>query len=237
MCDQPTFDRYADDYDASLAAALELSGEDRMFYAKGRVSWLERCLRDLGFAPRRALDYGCGVGTTSPLLAERFGLAQTIGVDVSPRSIELARAKESSRGCSFFLMDEYRPDGALDLAYCNGVFHHIPLEQRLAAARYVHGALRPGGIFGLWENFGWNPGTRYVMARCVFDKDAITLTPRQARRLLQAAGFEILRTDFAFVFPRFLKVLRPLERLLVKLPLGAQYQVLARKPFIRAGTD
>jgi hypothetical protein len=74
-----------------------------------------------------------------------------------------------------------------------------------------------------------NPGTRYVMSRCVFDKDAITLTPRQSRQLLKSAGFEILRTDFAFIFPRLLKFLRPLEKLLVKLPLGAQYQVLAQK--------
>jgi len=74
-----------------------------------------------------------------------------------------------------------------------------------------------------------NPGTRYVMSHCVFDKDAVTLMPGETRQLLRDAGFEILRTDYAFVFPRFLKALRPLENLLTKLPLGAQYQVLARK--------
>ena len=126
-------------------------------------------------------------------------------------------------------MNEYKPDATLDLAYCNGVFHHIPLNERLNSAKYIHNALRPGGIFALWENFAMNPGTRYVMSHCVFDKDAITLTPGQSRQLLKSAGFEILRTDFAFIFPRFLKFLRPLEKLLVKLPLGAQYQVLAQK--------
>jgi SAM-dependent methyltransferase len=229
MTDQPAFDQYADDYDASLAAALELSGEDREFYAKGRVAWLKSCLRGSGFAPQRALDYGCGVGTTSPLLSKEFALEQITGVDVSPRSISLARANQASDRCSFDLMQDYKPDGTLDLAYCNGVFHHIPLDERLAAAKYIHDALRPGGIFALWENFAWNPGTRYVMSHCVFDKDAITLTPRQSRRLLKSAGFEILRTDFAFIFPRFLKALRPLEKYLAKFPLGAQYQVLARK--------
>jgi SAM-dependent methyltransferase len=229
MNEQPTFDQYADDYDASLAAALELSGEDRMFYAKGRVEWLRRCLRGLRLTPKRALDYGCGVGTTSPLLYNEFKLAQTFGVDVSPRSIELARANQASDQCSFFLMNDYKPDATLDLAYCNGVFHHIPIDQRLNAAKYIHNALRPGGIFALWENFAMNPGTRYVMSHCVFDKDAITLTPRESRELLELAGFEILRTDFAFIFPRFLKFLRPLEKLLAKLPLGAQYQVLAQK--------
>lgn len=230
MNERATFDQYADDYDANLAAALELSGEDRMFYARGRVAWFGRAVRALNFKATRALDYGCGVGTTSPLLCDEFGLTQTIGVDVSPRSIEIARASLRSERCRYFLMEEYTPDATLDLAYCNGVFHHIPMEQRLGAAKYVCDALRPGGIFALWENFAMNPGTRYVMSHCVFDKDAVTLMPGESRRLLKSAGFEILRTDFAFVFPRFLKVLRPLEKLLAKLPLGAQYQVMARKP-------
>jgi SAM-dependent methyltransferase len=237
MNDRAAFDQYADEYDASLAAALELSGEDRMFYAQGRVKFFAACARKLGFAAGRALDFGCGVGSTAPLLCVAFNLAHYTGVDVSPRSIQLAREREKSDRCDFFLLSgkhlltsEYKPDASMDLAYCNGVFHHIPIEQRIDAARYVHDSLRPGGLFALWENFAWNPGTRYVMSHCAFDTDAITLVPRQARQLLHSAGFEILRTDFAFVFPRFLKALRPLEKLLVKFPMGAQYQVLARKP-------
>jgi len=224
------FDRYADDYDANLAAALEISGEDRMFYARGRVQCLARCLQQVGFAASRALDCGCGDGSTSPLLCRELGLTQTIGVDVSPRSIELARARSGSDRCRFFARDEYTPDGSLDLAYCNGVFHHIPIDERAGAASYVYRSLRPGGIFSLWENFAWNPGTRYVMAHCAFDKDAVTLSPRESRKLLKAAGFEILRTDFAFVFPHFLRLFRPWEKLISKIPLGAQFQVLARKP-------
>jgi len=193
------------------------------------VAWFGSCVRRLGFSARMALDFGCGVGSTSPLLCEEFELARTIGVDVSARSIELAREREGSERCRFYVMSDYAPDATLDLAYCNGVFHHIPLRQRRDAARYVNRALRPGGLFALWENFAFNPGTRYVMARCVFDKDAVTLTPGEARRLLREAGFEIVSTDFAFVFPRFLKVLRPLEKFMAKLPFGAQYQILARK--------
>jgi SAM-dependent methyltransferase len=224
------FDRYADDYDASLAAALEATGEDRGFYAQGRVAWLARCLRQLNFKPSRVLDYGCGDGSTSPILCKEFGLERCVGLDVSSRSIEMARSRFASDQCQFFEMGRYAPDGSLDLAYCNGVFHHIPLDARPSAAGHVFRSLRPGGIFALWENSAWNPGTRYVMARCAFDKDAVTLTPRQTRRLLQSPGFKILRTDFAFVFPHFLKAFRPLEKWISKLPLGAQYQVLAQKP-------
>ena len=67
-----------------------------------------------------------------------------------------------------------------------------------------------------------------MMAHCAFDEDAETITPLEARATLRAAGFEILRTDFAFVFPRILSILRPLERLARHLPIGAQYQVLCQ---------
>jgi SAM-dependent methyltransferase len=118
----------------------------------------------------------------------------------------------------------------VDLAYCNGVFHHIPLEHREAAVCFVYRSLRPGGLFAFWENNPWNPGARYVMAHCAFDRDAIPLNPVEARRLLRSEGFTVLRTDFLFVFPRVLRALRPVEQLICRLPIGAQYQVLCGKP-------
>jgi hypothetical protein len=81
----------------------------------------------------------------------------------------------------------------------------------------------------LWENNPWNPGTRLVMRRIPFDRDAKTLSAPCARRLLDAAGFDIMSTDFLFLFPRPLAVLRPLEARLTHLPAGAQYMVLCRK--------
>ena len=50
-----------------------------------------------------------------------------------------------------------------------------------------------------------------------------------ARDMLQQAGFEILRTDYLFYFPRSHAFLRPLESALRKVPLGGQYQILCRK--------
>jgi SAM-dependent methyltransferase len=125
--------------------------------------------------------------------------------------------------------DEYTPDGTMDLAFCNGVFHHIAPPERTAAVDYIHRALRPGGLFAFWENNPWNPGTRLVMKRIPFDRDAVTLTSREARQLLRERGFEILRTDFLFIFPRVLRWLRGVERFVTQWPLGAQYQVLCRK--------
>lgn len=67
------------------------------------------------------------------------------------------------------------------------------------------------------------------MSRCEFDRDAIMLTPPEARKLLRSGGFEILRTDFRFIFPRALRALRMIEDFVYRLPLGTQYQILCRK--------
>ena len=53
--------------------------------------------------------------------------------------------------------------------------------------------------------------------------------PKDMRHLLTQEGTEILSTDFCFVFPRPLMLLRFLEPRLTHPPLGAQYQILARK--------
>jgi len=224
------FDSYAEFYDRTLDEALQASGENHEFFARGRVSWFARCLRRTGAQPRHVLDYGCGIGATAPLFCEILRAESVVGVDESLRSLEAARREYGSERARFFSLAEYEPAGAVDLAYCNGVFHHISKDQRSNAAAYVFKSLRPGGLFAFWENNPWNPGTRYVMARCEFDNDAVPISALEARRLLRSAGFEVLRTDFLFIFPRFLKILRPIERLFVRLPLGAQYQVLCRKP-------
>jgi hypothetical protein len=67
------------------------------------------------------------------------------------------------------------------------------------------------------------------MSRCAFDEDAILISPREAQKLLKKAGFEIVRTDFRFIFPHALRGLRGLEDLVCRLPLGTQFQVLCRK--------
>lgn len=230
MNETPEFDSFADRYDADLNRALAATGEDKDYFAQGRVEWLRRCLERLGEHPHSVLDYGCGIGDTSHLLERALAARSVTGVDASARTIGRAREKNSSDSCQFSTPDEYLANGVVDLAYCNGVFHHIPVPMRDAALRYVWACLRPGGFFAFWENNPWNPGTRHVMAQCAFDRGAVTISPPQASRMLRRCGFEVVATDYCFFFPRALKFLRVLEPRLARLPIGAQYQVLCRKP-------
>lgn len=223
------FDSYAEDYDAALARGVSVSGEDKDFFAHGRIAWLERCLQQLGQRPRSVLDFGCGTGGAAPIFVKTIGTSRVIGVDPSAKSIERAAATHVGPGIRFATTKDYRPSGEIDLAFCNGVFHHIPPATRAGALEYVHGSLGRDGLFAFWENNPWNPGTRYVMSRIPFDRDAQTLSVIEAKRMLSANGFEVLRADFLFIFPRPLRIFRPMEPYVSKLPLGSQYQVLCRK--------
>lgn len=222
------FDTYAAEYDESLAAGLGLTGEGKDYYARRRIAWLRAQAERAGVGRiDRVLDFGCGDGDAAPLLTELLGARDVVGVDVSPAM--LARARQRNPGARFEPIDALPSLGAFDVAYCNGVFHHIPVVERRAAAAAVRASLRPGGMFGLWENNPWNPGTRIVMKRVSFDRDAITLTPPETRRLLRGAGFTVLRTDHLFIFPRLLAPLRAIEPWVSRLPLGGQYEVLGRR--------
>ncbi|HZQ68403.1 MAG TPA: class I SAM-dependent methyltransferase [Terriglobales bacterium] len=223
------FDRHARTYDEDLKQALSITGESRHFFAQRRVTFLAQCLQKLGEKPRFGVDYGCGTGDTTELLRQVLRLDSVTGLDVSRKSLEIARSSHKSPHCHFLDPGEYGPPDTNDLAYCNGVFHHILKAERPAALSYIRDCLRPGGVLALWENNPLNPGTRYVMSRCEFDRDAIPVASREARKLLLESGFQILSVNFLFLFPRFLRKLRVIEPYVSALPFGAQYQVLGRK--------
>jgi SAM-dependent methyltransferase len=223
------FDAYAKNYDDALAQGISVSGEDKDFFARGRIEWLAKCFEQISFKPTSILDFGCGTGSAAPHLREVLSSTTITGVDISEQSVALAKQRFGSSSVNFEVLRDFKPGGNFDLAFCNGVFHHIPPSERAGAVQRVYDSVRPGGYFAFWENNPWNPGTRYVMSRIPFDRDAIMVSAPEARRLLKSGDFEVVRTDFMFIFPRGLSWFRWLEPSLSRFPFGAQYQVLCRK--------
>lgn len=224
------FDRFHSDYDEALARGLSISGEGKMYFARARIVHLARRLRQLGRRPSTVLDFGCGTGDSTPLFLEELGVENVVGVDVSERSLDVARQRHGSDRARFVPLREFSPSGQFPLAFCNGVFHHVPPLERPGLVKLLRDSLAQDGHLAVWDNNPWNPGARFVMWRIPFDRGAIMLSAGEASRLFGACGLETLRVDYLFVFPRILRWLRFLEPRLVQAPLGAQYLVLSRRP-------
>lgn len=224
------FDAFAKNYDEALSKGLSVTGEGPAFYAEKRVVVTSHLIKPKRVPTERILDFGCGMGTSIPFLAEAFSPTEIVGVDVSEKILAEARARVDLTHVRLESVDQAPRDGEIDLVYCNGVFHHIKPEQRVEACQRIFDSLRPAGHFALWENNPLNPGTRLVMAKCPFDSDAMPIVPSQAAKMLTTAGFRIETVLSRFFFPRLLACLRPLEPWLSPSLLGGQYLVLARKP-------
>lgn len=114
--------------------------------ARGRLwapLWKSVDLRGAG-----VLDYGCGDGKFSLRLAN-LG-ARVVGVDISPKLIEQARASASNVGLNglspqFIVGDAHHApfdDNSFDYVFGNGVLHHLDLDKAYAEIARV---LKPGG--------------------------------------------------------------------------------------------
>lgn len=233
----PSFDAYARTYEGALDRGLSLTGESRDYYARRRVEIMRDACTRLSLRAGTVCDYGCGTGDTLPVLRDMIGPRRLVGLDPSTASLTEARRRHADCPAEWLTPDDPATaalTNTIDAVYCNGVFHHIPLSERLAAARHILRLLRPGGCWFFWENNPFNPGTLWVMARIPFDRDAITLRPGEARRLGEAAGGHWRGTSFHFYFPRALRACRGAERWLHRFPFGGQYLVVLQKSPERA---
>ena len=223
------FDKSARNYEALFRPWLKIAGAPREYFARSRVNWLSFLLHEQEFFPRQIMDFGCGTGMSLSLLANTFKAEKIIGLDTSEESLAVARESTGSWPVQLATPAQYVPQQDLDLVFCNGVFHHIPAAEQGAVMNYVYRCLRPGGMFAMWENNPWNPIHHFAMKHSEIDKNAVPLSPPESRQLVSSERFQVIRTDYLFFFPGYFSWLHPVEKLLVKLPLGAQYQVLALK--------
>ncbi|MBP8975015.1 MAG: class I SAM-dependent methyltransferase [Anaerolineae bacterium] len=122
------------------------------------VAWIAAAQGD-GRLPGRALDLGCGTGTTSLYLAGRGW--DVVGVDFAPNAIWRARRKAQRAGpglrATFLSTDVSRPDflgdaDPFDLLIDVGCMHGLTPEQRPQYVANLSRLARPGATYLLYAH-------------------------------------------------------------------------------------
>jgi 2-polyprenyl-3-methyl-5-hydroxy-6-metoxy-1,4-benzoquinol methylase len=174
------YDPYADEY-AAAVARREQGGVDGDSH--GILPSMLELLGDV--SGRRVLDAGCGEGYLSRVLAARG--ARVTGIDIAPRLIAAARARDPDGGIDYLVADLSRPvpqtAGRFDAVASYLVLNDVRDYQGFAAQ--LAAAARPGGRLVLAFN---NPycGVIHQHVTDYFDSGAVS-----PYRRLWAVGIKV----------------------------------------------
>jgi ubiquinone/menaquinone biosynthesis methyltransferase len=204
------FSTIADRYD--LITVLLSYGQDRR--------WKQRLVAMAPGDATRALDLACGTGDIAFALQKRG--VSTIGLDITPRMIELAHAKRATQGTARFLVGDMMAlpfaDASFDIVTTGYGIRNVPvIAQALAEIKRV---LRPGGVLlSLDFNRPSHPLVRGIYLTYLTlvgstlglvlhrDPDTYRYIPESIRRYPGAAGVSALARELGFAECRHVPVL------------------------------
>ena len=224
------FDKFADEYVAIHSKSIRASGESPEFFAEYKIKDMARVL-DGVLAASRILDFGSGVGTSVPYVRSLFPDAALTCLDVSDRSLDIARGRYGHEADFVPFDGTVIPfdDDLFDVAFASCVFHHIDGVSHIPLLQELKRVIRPGGFLFVFEHNPFNPLTRHVVNTCPFDENAVLITGQRMRKVFNRVGFGDVRLIYRIFFPRLLSGFCFVEPYLAWLPLGAQYYVCGRK--------
>lgn len=221
------FDQFADEYYAMHQANIRITGEAPEFFAEYKIRVLHEIAAQAGIACNTIGDFGSGTGNSIPHFRTYFPQADLVCLDVSRKSLAVGRSRFPDFGRDVPIEDSRIPvpDGSFDAAFSACVFHHIPHAEHVAWLRELRRTVRPGGMALVVEHNPLNPLTVRAVNTCPFDANAHLIHAGAFVRRCREAGWRRATVRYHLFFPHALAALRPLERHLAWLPLGAQYSV------------
>jgi len=219
------FDSFAADYEKVHARNVRITGETSEYFAAYKAAYIARKVARHGGT--KILDYGCGVGLLARHLRRCVPGVQIDGFDVSQDS--LVRIDKPLLSQGVFTSELSELGNRYDIIVFSNVLHHVRPEERESLVAQTGARLPAGGKFVVFEHNPVNPLTRWAVAHCPFDENAVLLRPREIYRYLQSGGLRLVGRDYIVFFPRWLRWFRPLEPFLCWCPLGAQYVVVGEK--------
>ena len=198
-------------FEATLTADLALRVNDKTFarYAsppRDTPYPLEYAYNQLGHVEgQRIVDFGCGSGANTVLLANRG--AHVWGIDISEDLLRLAKrrlAVSGREGGATFIAGSAHdlpfPDNSIDVVFGIAILHHLDLD---LVSREVRRVLKPGGRAIFQEPVRNSPVLRFVRSLIPYRAPDISpyerpLTDAELERF--AAGFT-KRSVRAFALP------------------------------------
>jgi len=228
------FDKFADEYYASLQKGISVSGETPEYFSEYKIADIARECRPQSLTPgasMRVLDFGAGIGNSVPFVRKHLAGSQLTCLDLSQRSLEVAEKRFP--GLAQYVCFDGKsipfPADHFDIAFAMCVFHHIDHADHVSLLQELQRVLKPGGSLFIFEHNPFNPLTVRVVNSCPFDENAHLIRGGEMKRRSLAGGFMHARVCYRIFFPHLLRRLRPLEIALTWLPMGGQYYVRAIK--------
>lgn len=229
--DKAEFDKFADEYAAMHRDGIRASGEGPEYFAEYKIRDVLRDVAEAEIVANQVLDFGSGIGASTPYFRQYFPASQLTCVDVSQRSLDIAESRFGDVAQYHCFDGKTLPfaDNTFDVVFTACVFHHIPATEHENLFKEIRRVLTTTGIFFIFEHNPLNPLTVRVVDQCPFDENAVLIGASELGQRLQRAGFQLDRRRYRIFFPSFLRRLRAFERAMTWCPLGAQYYLSARK--------
>ncbi|VXA95838.1 Methyltransferase [Burkholderia sp. 8Y] len=228
--DKAEFDQFADEYLSLHAKNIAASGEGPAFFAEYKIRDIAQEMARRHVAPRRMLDFGSGVGASIPWARHYLPDASLTCADVSERSLEVAQSRFANLARFVHFDGRTLPfePGEFDLAYAMCVFHHIDHAEHVDLLRELRRVVGRSGTLVIFEHNPYNPLTVKAVNTCEFDVNAKLIPAPDMKRRCREAGFADVEVRYRIFFPHALAALRPFEKAMTRIPLGAQYAVYAK---------
>lgn len=225
------FDQYAEQYDSLMEKSLQgVCSQDSAFFRELKMQYLTALYESMS-PPSRILDFGCGGYGLVIDLDQAFPSSTVVGYDVSSKQIEIAQKRFADHPSVSFTSQ--LPTNQFDLIIVANVLHHVPFQDRNTVFNQLCSLLGDSGKLVIIEHNPVNPITRYLVKHCKFDEDAELVRLSGLYDLIREHGLVGCGAHYISLFPWRGKLFRSVERLLRRIPLGAQYMVEIGKPVRR----
>jgi 2-polyprenyl-3-methyl-5-hydroxy-6-metoxy-1,4-benzoquinol methylase len=169
------------------------------FANKKVLNLLKRKVKNSG----SILDVGCGPGLLIQKLGESFS-GDIVGLDISPKMIELAKKK--CKGLKNVSFENTEIENAklklqFDAIVCMNSFHHY--ENHADVLSNLSKLVKKDGVIILLDPHRDNPLRRlwtYMLRNWFDEKDVMYFTKKQIKKMADESGLRVMRQDSFLYF-------------------------------------